>query len=102
MVLQEYERLKKQKFDLIIQDIFLPDMDGYALNKALRSFPEFQKIPIFALSGILSPTHEQEQHPGFTAFLLKPIEPSYLLDVVKAHLPISSHRMNCQEKENIF
>jgi len=80
---------KKQNFDLIIQDLFLPDMDGFTLNHELRKLPTVHKTPILGISGFLSQLDTNENHPGFTAFLLKPIEPSYLLDVVKAHLPIS-------------
>ncbi|WP_238584008.1 EAL domain-containing protein [Legionella drozanskii] len=82
--------IEKQKFDLIIQDLFLPDIDGFALNKELRELPGIQGIPIFGLSGFLSQLNKESEHPGFTTFLLKPIDPSYLLDVVKAHLPISN------------
>ncbi|GEM_PF-2582117 len=77
-----------QKFDLIIQDLTLPDIDGYTLNQKLRELPEVRDIPIFALSGFLSELDKQAKHTFFAMFLLKPIQPSYLLDVVKAHLPI--------------
>ncbi len=77
-----------QKLDLIIQDLFLPDIDGFALNKKLREISSVKEIPIFALSGFLSQQAKDEQCYGFTTFLLKPIEPSYLLGVVRAHLPI--------------
>jgi diguanylate cyclase (GGDEF)-like protein/PAS domain S-box-containing protein len=79
-----------QQFDMIIQDLFLPDIDGFALNKKLRLLPGVDTIPIFALSGFLNTSVNKEEHYGFTTFLLKPIEPSYLLSVVKAHLPIST------------
>lgn len=82
--------VENHTFDLIIQDLFLPDMEGFALNKKIREFPQAQEIPIFALSGFLSPIHKESEHNGFSTFLLKPIEPSYLLDVVKAHLPITT------------
>lgn len=80
----------KQKFDLIIQDIYLPDMDGYALNKKLRAIPEIMDIPIIGLSGFLNRSDELDNHKGFTTFLLKPVEPSYLLDVVRTYLPDST------------
>lgn len=79
----------KQPFDLIIQDLVLPDMNGFVLNEELRKLPGYETVPIFALSGFLNQSDENGMHSGFTLFLLKPIEPSYLLDVVKAHLPIS-------------
>ncbi len=74
-----------QSFDLIIQDLFLPDMDGFALNKKLRGLPTVKDIPIFALSGFLSLLGESDKS-GFTTFLLKPVAPLHLISVVKAHL----------------
>lgn len=82
------EKATSQKFDLIIQDILLPDMDGYILNQKLKALPGYDKTPIFAMSGFLNRLDKQTQQTGFTVFLLKPIESSYLVDVVKAHLPI--------------
>ena len=83
------QEVEKQQFDLIIQDLFLPDMDGFILNKKLRELPGGQNIPIFALSGFLSHPNITSEHSGFTTFLLKPIDSSFLMDVVKAYLPIS-------------
>ena len=70
----------ENKFDLIIQDLFLPDMDGFVLNTKLRMIANVKDIPIFALSGFLSQLEDKAKHQGFTTFLLKPIEPSYLLE----------------------
>lgn len=78
---------KKQNFDLVIQDLVLPDMDGYLLNTELRKLPGYDKIPIFALSGFLHQADIKTKASGFTILLLKPIEPSYLIEFIKAHLP---------------
>jgi diguanylate cyclase (GGDEF)-like protein/PAS domain S-box-containing protein len=80
----------QQKFDLIIQDLFLPDMDGYLLNKLLRALPTVGKIPIFGLSGFINQANERVNPDNFTLFLLKPVEPSHLITVIKAHLLITT------------
>ena len=38
-------------FDLIVSDIAMPEMDGYSLAKALRSRPDYQRVPIVAITG---------------------------------------------------
>jgi diguanylate cyclase (GGDEF)-like protein/PAS domain S-box-containing protein len=77
------------KPDLILQDIVLGGgMNGFELNKKLRALPHIKHIPILALSGFLVDSNEQPSQHGFTAFLLKPIEPSQLIDVIKVHLPL--------------
>lgn len=81
---------KNQYFDLIIQDLILPDIEGVELNRQLRAMSKYKNTPIFALSGLLNKNTHQMDHIGFTTFLLKPIDPSYLLNVVKAHLIVSN------------
>jgi len=74
--------------DLILQDLILPDMDGLELLRRLRGIPGGTEVPILALSGFLSRLEEmQTDRDGFTALLVKPIEPSRLIDVVHTHLP---------------
>ncbi|MCX7115138.1 MAG: EAL domain-containing protein [Gammaproteobacteria bacterium] len=83
------KKASTQFFDLIIQNLILHDMDWLTLNQKLRALPHVQLIPIFALSGFLVELDPQSKLTGFTIFLLKPIEPSYLLDLVKVHLAVS-------------
>jgi PAS domain S-box-containing protein len=74
--------------DLILQDLLLPDMDGMVLVGRLRALPELAGVPIIAFSGFLSRLeHGRAAGMGFTDFLPKPVEPSRLVQVVRAHLP---------------
>ncbi len=45
-----FEFLKKERCDLIILDINLPDMDGYEICKFLKQNPLYVNIPIIMLS----------------------------------------------------
>ncbi|MEY2935771.1 MAG: hypothetical protein RL033_6520 [Pseudomonadota bacterium] len=72
---------------LVLQDLILPDMNGFELIRQLRSRGG-DAIPILALSGFLSRVEEARgAEAGFTALLLKPIEPSQLLEVIRLYLP---------------
>jgi len=74
--------------DLIIQDLQLPDIDGMDLVKKLRGAPGGDAVPIFALSGFLTRIEEARAVGSpFTAFLVKPIEPSRLIEVIEGYLP---------------
>ena len=74
--------------DLILQDLLLPDMDGFELAAALRDLPQLQGVPILAFSGLLSQLDEKRiAGAGFTDFVTKPIEPSKLVRLIRAHLP---------------
>jgi PAS domain S-box-containing protein len=73
--------------DLVLQDLILPDMDGIELLRRLRGLPGGPELPILALSGFLSRLEEaQTDRQGFTALLVKPIEPSRLIEAIRVYL----------------
>ncbi|MHB8619144.1 MAG: response regulator [Chloroflexota bacterium] len=73
---------------LVLQDMVLPDMNGRDLVKQLRSLPGGTEVPILAFSGFL-PTNDRMANlqAGFTDYLLKPVEPSRLVQTIQAYLP---------------
>jgi CheY-like chemotaxis protein len=74
--------------DLILQDLMLPDMDGFELAAAFRELPQLRSVPILAFSGLLSQLDEKRiAGSSFTDFVTKPIEPSKLVRMIRAHLP---------------
>jgi PAS domain S-box-containing protein len=74
--------------NLILQDIMLPDIDGFALVKRLRELPGGADIPILALSGYITRVDQARNlATGFTDYLFKPIAPSHLLRVIGWYLP---------------
>jgi PAS domain S-box-containing protein len=74
--------------DLVLQDLVLPDMDGFDLIQRLRALPGGAAIPILALSGFVGPiADERTARSDFTAVLVKPVEASILIDAVHTFLP---------------
>jgi PAS domain S-box-containing protein len=72
---------------LVLQDLLLPDTDGFDLVVQLRTLPAMRDIPILAFTGFLSRVEESRLSAvGFTDMLLKPVEPSRLVHVVRSHL----------------
>lgn len=45
------EKVKKNPPDLIILDVMMPKLDGFAVKLRLDAFPETAKIPVIFLSG---------------------------------------------------
>jgi PAS domain S-box-containing protein len=73
--------------DLVLQDLILPDMDGFELVRHLRALPGGAEMPILALSGFLGRLEEaRSTEAGFTALLVKPILPSQLLESIRPYL----------------
>jgi CheY-like chemotaxis protein len=73
---------------LVLQDLMLPDMDGFDLVKRLRALPGGAEIPILAVSGMLSKLEAARlSEVGFNDVINKPVEPSRLLQIIRGHLP---------------
>ena len=69
--------------DLIILDLQMPRLDGYAAAIALRKIPGLEGIPIIALAAALPEVSpEQMTQAGFTQCLVKPISPNRLRECV--------------------
>jgi two-component system, cell cycle response regulator DivK len=63
-----------QRPDLIILDIQMPLLDGYAVLKALRTHPVLRSIPVVALTaGAMQDERQRALAAGFDLFITKPI-----------------------------
>ena len=77
----------QHKPDLILLDIGLPDMDGFAVLNNLKQYKETEKIPVIALSGNAMPWDIQNAlEEGFVEYLTKPLNIADLYRVVTATL----------------
>jgi CheY-like chemotaxis protein len=67
---------------VVVTDIGLPDEDGYMLIKTLREMPDLKNIPIIALSGYVSISHEPSPNDPWLFKISKPVDPDYLIRVI--------------------
>ncbi len=67
------ERLNgERRYDIIVSDIDMPGMDGFAFTNAVRSRPQSRSLPIIALSGICTPEAiERGREVGFSDYIAK-------------------------------
>ena len=75
--------------DLVLQDLVLPDVDGWELVTELRALPGASEVPFLAFSSFLSPQVEgaRAASAGFDDVVVKPVDPARLAQMVLAHLP---------------
>jgi len=77
------EAAQAERFDVIVSDIGMPEMDGYELALALRALPGYKAVPMVAVTGFaLYDDRERAIKSGFDAHLTKPINPISLLDLL--------------------
>ncbi len=88
------EQAMTKKFDVILMDIRMPEMDGYECTRRIRNIPLQDKTPIYATS---AEELFKEYSDLFTGFLLKPISPKQLNDTVSQHIQDKAMVFN-QEK----
>jgi CheY-like chemotaxis protein len=61
--------------DVVLLDVGLPDMDGYAVARALRRKPGLDKVCLTALTGYGQESDRQKaMEAGFDRHLVKPVE----------------------------
>jgi two-component system chemotaxis sensor kinase CheA len=62
----------EKRFDLVITDIEMPEMDGFALAEKLHSMPGTADLPVIAITAMVSPEAiERGRAAGFHDFVAK-------------------------------
>ena len=73
---------------LVLLDIHLPEMDGFAVLARLRERPATAHVPVVAVSANALPEDiKHARAAGFTAYLTKPLTLETLLATVQQTLP---------------
>lgn len=76
---------------LILLDIQLPGMDGYAVARRLRTMTKLEGVPIVAVTSYAMPgDREHCLVAGCTGYLEKPIDPQTFVEQVESFLPPDS------------
>ena len=87
--------------DLILADILMPEMDGYALFEAVRRRPEWISIPFIFLTARRERKYILAgKRLGAEDYLLKPISPEDLLTAIRARLGRNQQLLLAQLQES--
>ena len=73
------EAIDRRRPDIVITDIAMPEMDGYALTRTLRAREYGPTLKIAVLSAFPS---RADEDTGFDAWLSKPIDPFHFIEEV--------------------
>jgi len=75
--------------DLILLDIQLPVMDGYAVAEALRQIPSLRGVPIVAVTSYaMVGDRERGLAAGCTGYIEKPIDPDTFVNEIEAQINV--------------
>lgn len=85
------EDFKKNKYDLVLMDIMLPEMNGYEITVEIRKFEKIKKIknPINIIA-LTANTFENEKEKclnvGMNDYLAKPFTAKQLIETIEKYI----------------
>ncbi|CAK7065727.1 MAG: putative cyclic di-GMP phosphodiesterase [Desulfovibrio sp.] len=84
--------------DIILLDVDMPGMDGYATLELMQANTRLRHIPVIFLTGKTDPELEvRALEAGAKDFLLKPFERSILIHRLDLHLRLSQYQRDLQQ-----
>jgi putative two-component system response regulator len=79
--------------DLILLDVMMPEMDGYAVIRELRALPDTRDIPVIFVTAMDADADEERGlELGAVDYITKPIRPAIVLARVKAQMELKQAR----------
>ena len=87
---EAFEMLSKEKADLILLDVYMPEMDGHEVIKTLKGSAEYADIPvIFLTSDVEETTEIKGFSEGAIDFLRKPFRKNVAIQRIRRILELS-------------
>jgi signal transduction histidine kinase/ActR/RegA family two-component response regulator len=89
------EKVKFQRFDLILMDVVMPDMDGMQVTQHIRQSltPPASDMPVLALTASTNPVdHERCLASGMNDVVHKPLDESQLISKISNALTLHAVR----------
>lgn len=78
------QKVANDRFDLVILDVIMPEMDGFEVCRRIRQIPSYDEAPIMMLTAKSGDDDKKQgMEVGANLYLPKPISPKRLIALVK-------------------
>jgi CheY-like chemotaxis protein len=79
------EKLSQRSFDVVLMDVWMPEMGGLEATRRIRSTLRLTEVPIIAMTAGASPEERREcLDAGMNYFISKPVDPEKLIGLLVA------------------
>ncbi|MFC4050158.1 HAMP domain-containing protein [Actinomadura syzygii] len=69
---------------VVLMDVMMPGLDGYATTAAIREMPQFAELPIIVITAkVMRGDRERSLESGASDYVPKPVDVDHLLDVMR-------------------
>jgi len=78
---------RNEDIALVLMDVMMPELDGYATTEAIRRMPQFADLPIIAVTAkAMKGDMEKTIAAGASDYITKPVDTGHLLSVMRSWL----------------
>jgi len=83
-----FEQARAGRYDAIISDILMPEIDGFSLARSFSEDPHLKSTPLIAVTALaMAGDRERVLAAGFSGYISKPIDPQKFVSQVDSFLP---------------
>ncbi|MFO0914856.1 MAG: ATP-binding protein [Pirellulales bacterium] len=75
---------RRGSYDVVLMDLEMPDMDGFAATRQIREIPGYDQVPIYAMTAhVSSEVQGRLADAAMNGFLPKPVDPAHLFATIE-------------------
>ncbi|AOY78338.1 hypothetical protein BJL90_11270 [Clostridium formicaceticum] len=98
---QAVEMVRNNRYDLVLMDVRMPEMDGYEATKRIRAFVDADTLPIIALTAdAVEEVATAVKEAGMNHYMTKPLNPEKLRNVLRKYAKVNEIKQ--KEKDSVF